>query len=85
MTSATGAVPDSLAVGDFNADGKLDLATANSAYDVSVLLGNGDGTFRRRRRASTSASAGCASVAVGDFNADGKLDLGVTSNAMTRL
>jgi len=36
----------SLAVGDFNGDGKLDLVTADSyANNVSVLLGNGDGTF----------------------------------------
>ena len=46
QTSATGASPVSVAVGDFNGDGKLDLATANGRYDVSVLLGNGDGTFQ---------------------------------------
>ena len=48
-------------------------------YDVSVLLGNGDGTFQapdqHRRRFCTRSA-----VAVGDFNGDGKMDLGVTSN-----
>jgi len=55
LTFATGTGPQSLAVGDFNKDGKLDLATAN-AGDVSVLLGNGDGTFQ----APTSISLGDA-------------------------
>ena len=71
--------PYSVAVGDFNGDGKPDLATAN--YDsgtVSVLLGNGDGTFQ----AQTSlyrATAAPYSVAVGDFNGDGKPDLAATN------
>ncbi|MBO0697125.1 MAG: VCBS repeat-containing protein, partial [Zavarzinella sp.] len=77
VSSPTGGNPSSVAVGDFNGDGKMDVATANGA-DVSVLIGNGDGTFR----APTSITVGDSptSVAVGDFNADGKMDLGVVSN-----
>jgi hypothetical protein len=37
-----------LAVGDFNGDGRPDLATANSSNGITVLLGDGDGTSTRR-------------------------------------
>ena len=73
-----GFLPLSVMSGDFNGDGKLDLAVANQkSNSVSVLLGNGDGTFRVA--VSYSAGTGPASVTSGDFNGDGKLDL-VTAN-----
>ena len=60
---------------DFNGDGNLDLAIADSG--VSVLLGNGDGTFGPT--VEYAAGGFSTMVAAGDFNRDGKLDL-VTSN-----
>src|SRR3989442_1019108 len=76
---AAGRSPDSVAVGDFNGDGRLDLAVANfGSNDVSVLLGNGDGTFQAAL--SFAAGSGPSSVAVGDFNGDGNLDLAVANS-----
>jgi len=74
-----GSGPTGVATGDFNGDGRLDLAVANlRSNNVSVLLGNGDGTFQ----AAVNYGAGSRpiSVAVGDFNGDGKLDLAVSNN-----
>jgi FG-GAP-like repeat len=67
-------LPGSIAVADFNHDGKLDLAVANENSDnLSILLGTGVGTFEAA--VNYPAGSSPASVAVGDFNRDGKLDL----------
>ena len=74
----SGGSVESIATGDFNGDGKIDLVTANSnASSVSILLGTGAGTFGAKTDFATGASP--LFVAVGDFNGDGKLDLAVAN------
>lgn len=70
--------PAAVAVGDFNGDGKLDLAVETDALGVSILLGKGDGTFQTATTYPTNAGSSF-SIAVGDFNGDGSLDLATTS------
>src|SRR5215472_11490103 len=75
-----GVSPFSVAVGDFNGDGLADLAVANNrSNNVSVLLGNGDGSFQAARNFRTGSFP--ASVAVGDFNGDGIPDLAVANES----
>jgi hypothetical protein len=72
---SVGAALGSFAVGDFNGDGKLDVAAASNVESVLIFLGNGDGTFTQ---AASPSVAGSASIAAADFNGDGQLDLAVT-------
>src|SRR5215813_1893887 len=71
---ATGVRPKAMALADFNHDGNIDIAVANSSSNnVSILLGKKDGTFT----AGTAVVAGTspAFVAAGTFNGDGNVDL----------
>ena len=79
---ATSSNPRSVAIGDLDADGTLDLVIANSfSNTVSVLLGNGDGTFQTRQ--DFAASNGPQSVAIGDLNGDGMPDLVVANSGFS--
>ncbi len=71
--------PISVALADFNHDGKLDIAIANSSSgDVTVFLGKGDGTFFPAKNFLAIAKA--VSLAAADLNGDGKLDLAIASS-----
>src|SRR6266478_6226118 len=75
-----GHAPFSVAVAEFNGDGKLDLVVANAGSDdVTILLGNGQGGFLEASGSPISAGAGPFSVATADFNGDGKTDFAVAN------
>jgi len=65
--------------GDFNGDGKLDLAMINSENTIAIFLGKGDGTFQPQKDYFTGLFPG--GIVIADFNGDGKLDLAVSSAA----
>src|SRR5204863_135567 len=84
VNSAAGTHPASVSIGDLNNDGTPDLVVANEGTypnypdgNVSVLLGNGNGTFA----AAVNYGAGSRpnAAAICDLNGDGKLDLAVAN------
>ncbi len=78
MNFVTGANPVAVAIGDFEGDGRLDLATSNVVDGtISILRGNGDGTFAPG--ATLAAGNYNQQLAVGDFNGDGNADIAVTN------
>ena len=71
-TYTVGAGPEAIAAADLNLDGSADLITANEGT-VSVLLNNGNGSFKPAVNYPAVGSA--TGVAIADFNRDGKPDL----------
>ncbi len=82
---ATGSHPQALVVADFDQDGKLDLAITNGSPNsqnggsVSILLGNGDGTFQSKTDYSVGSNP--YGIAIGDFDRDGNVDLAVVNTS----
>jgi hypothetical protein len=79
----TGNTPQGIVTADFNLDGKLDLAVANTlSSTVGIYLGNGDGTFQA---AMTMPVSDPIYMREGDFNGDGKPDIVVSAGTETVL
>ncbi len=77
-TVATGTQPKSVSLVDVNGDGKPDLVVANfNSSSVSVMLGNGNGTFQAQQTFATGLNP--VSVATGDVDSDGRVDLVVAN------
>ena len=77
--TAVGTIPPAIVAGDFTGDGRTDLAVANyGSNDVSMLLGNGDGTFQDQVLNAVGGSP--PAIVAGDFNGDGRTDLAVANS-----
>ncbi len=81
--SSMDAPSNSIGMGDFNGDGKVDLAITNISgcceSSVSVMLGNGDGTFQQQVFYDLPGGIGLQSIQVADFDGDGNQDLSVAT------
>ncbi|CAF3564904.1 unnamed protein product, partial [Rotaria sp. Silwood1] len=78
--------PIAITVADFNNDGRLDTVVANyRGSNITVLLGNGNGTLQAQYSMSTGANSKPNAVAVGDFNNDNRLDIAVANYGTSKV
>jgi hypothetical protein len=75
-----GNFPEAVKIGDFNGDGLQDLAVANAKDDtISILLGNGDGTFTEASGSPIPVGSFPFFVAVADFDGNGTADIAASN------
>jgi type II secretory pathway component GspD/PulD (secretin) len=77
-----GRLPSALAVGDFDGDGRTDIAVVDAGDstipgDIQILFGNGDGTFQTPKQFLTGAGTHPVAFLAQDLNGDGILDLAI--------
>ncbi len=83
---AVGEGPNSVEMADFNGDGHLDLAIANSvSKNVTILLGDGKGGFVEAKGSPFPAGHEPNDICIADFNGDGKLDLAIANHGKKHL
>ena len=87
LPPTTGEIADSVATGDFNRDGKVDLVVLSHdpcfallcAFDAELFVGNGNGTFQKPSGIAEVNAFSGGSFAIADFNGDGNLDVAFES------
>ena len=86
LNAALGVGTFDMTVGDFNGDGKLDVAVAGYISSqqnvIQILLGNGNGTFTKGQTIVLPFNTAATSIATADLNGDGKLDLALASQKL---
>jgi hypothetical protein len=77
---SVGSFPQAVKIGDFNGDGLQDLAVANAKDNtISILLGNGDGTFTAASGSPIPVGSFPFFVAIADFDGNGTADIAASN------